>query len=532
MRPERSFNEDAYGGDPIATSADRGQDAAHQGALESIATSAALGPGPAHQVAFEPAKRPHQRGAATESDWGQRQHQAVQPSGPAAKRPPAAAAAPLALWYRLQARAAPPVPVPRGFCVASRSAAAANEAARRRAAARHAAALQPADAAGHAAAQRAALRDQSATQHATGVQTASVLCATAHQRHAGSAAPPGLQAPQAPPGRWAHVGHHAAQVLQTKSHASSVGQVDQASVSCTLALAEAERNVVEAAQQQEAAGNRRALDPAGEAAVGLPPGLCAAPGAQLQLPIEPSPAQGPARPRAAAVPSAAARCADSAGTAVGHGRAPWQLERRPAEAQGPRPVLRLRLHILLHMKVSGFDLIPRLIGHGGCNTRSISTATGAKVRIRGRGSGHFEGKLQREAPTPLMVAVTAGGGEAAGFVQAVRMTLQERRRPSACTAATIGCATGAPASASAASKRRRSSSWPTCSGTFHGPSLTSRGARSPVWREVPFLPHGARLCSSPLLAFRRAPDPAPRCQGLPPRARPRAACPPRVHRGA
>ncbi|CAK0892224.1 unnamed protein product [Prorocentrum cordatum] len=64
------------------------------------------------------------------------------------------------------------------------------------------------------------------------------------------------------------------------------------------------------------------------------------------------------------------------------------------------------------------------IGHRGCNMRRISVATGAKLRIRGRGSGFLEGKDQQEAPVPLMVAVTADREDAADFVRAVEMTLQ------------------------------------------------------------------------------------------------------------
>ncbi|CAE8702826.1 unnamed protein product, partial [Polarella glacialis] len=67
---------------------------------------------------------------------------------------------------------------------------------------------------------------------------------------------------------------------------------------------------------------------------------------------------------------------------------------------------RLWAHIYLHMQMEGFDLVPRLIGRGGCNMRKIAEATGSKIRIRGRGSGHLEIDGKTEAPTPLMVAVT------------------------------------------------------------------------------------------------------------------------------
>merc|ERR1712135_114580 len=54
-------------------------------------------------------------------------------------------------------------------------------------------------------------------------------------------------------------------------------------------------------------------------------------------------------------------------------------------------------------------------------------ATGASIRIRGRGSGHLEVDGKFEAPTPLMWAVTADYEDAEGFRNAVEMTLAELR---------------------------------------------------------------------------------------------------------
>lgn len=70
-----------------------------------------------------------------------------------------------------------------------------------------------------------------------------------------------------------------------------------------------------------------------------------------------------------------------------------------------------------------FDLVPRLIGRGGCNMKKISECTGAKVRIRGRGSRHFEVDGIEEAPTPLSVAVTTDHGDRSMFKKAMLMTL-------------------------------------------------------------------------------------------------------------
>mmetsp|Transcript_45766 Transcript_45766/g.146890 ORF Transcript_45766/g.146890 Transcript_45766/m.146890 type:complete len:584 (+) Transcript_45766:77-1828(+) len=118
---------------------------------------------------------------------------------------------------------------------------------------------------------------------------------------------------------------------------------------------------------------------------------------------------------AAATASQPAGAEDEAGGAAG------------SRARGGARRLRLWAHIYLHMQVAGFDLVPRLIGRGGCNMRRIADQTSAKIRIRGRGSGHFEIEGEREAPTPLMVAVTTDKGDQDAFRLAIAMTLQELR---------------------------------------------------------------------------------------------------------
>ena len=55
-----------------------------------------------------------------------------------------------------------------------------------------------------------------------------------------------------------------------------------------------------------------------------------------------------------------------------------------------RPAARLWAHIYLHKWHHDFDLVPMLIGRGGGTTKGIFRATNAKLRIRGRGSGHLE----------------------------------------------------------------------------------------------------------------------------------------------
>eukprot|EP00931_Biecheleriopsis_adriatica_P051343 TRINITY_DN2976_c0_g1_i1.p1 TRINITY_DN2976_c0_g1~~TRINITY_DN2976_c0_g1_i1.p1 ORF type:complete len:434 (+),score=97.86 TRINITY_DN2976_c0_g1_i1:57-1358(+) len=73
---------------------------------------------------------------------------------------------------------------------------------------------------------------------------------------------------------------------------------------------------------------------------------------------------------------------------------------------------------------NGFDLAKKTIGHGGVLTKSIFEATGAKIRLRGKGSGHKETKSRGEAPVPLMLAVTSEVGQECEFLTALRMSAE------------------------------------------------------------------------------------------------------------
>jgi len=56
--------------------------------------------------------------------------------------------------------------------------------------------------------------------------------------------------------------------------------------------------------------------------------------------------------------------------------------------------------------------------------KDIFCKTGCKIRVRGRGSGHMEQGTTEEAPTPLMLAVTAEPNNQAGFVKAIKLSLE------------------------------------------------------------------------------------------------------------
>ncbi|CAE7620441.1 kif7 [Symbiodinium sp. CCMP2592] len=69
-----------------------------------------------------------------------------------------------------------------------------------------------------------------------------------------------------------------------------------------------------------------------------------------------------------------------------------------------------------------FSVVPAMIGKRGVNTRTIFDQTGAKIRVRGRGSGHMESQTGKEAPAGLMVTVSSHRSDWNGFVEAVNLT--------------------------------------------------------------------------------------------------------------
>lgn len=71
---------------------------------------------------------------------------------------------------------------------------------------------------------------------------------------------------------------------------------------------------------------------------------------------------------------------------------------------------------------SKFRVVRRLIGSGGENMKNINRETGAKLRLRGRGSKFLEGEEQEEAPCELMLCISAQ--ERAGY-EAAKATASE-----------------------------------------------------------------------------------------------------------
>lgn len=54
-----------------------------------------------------------------------------------------------------------------------------------------------------------------------------------------------------------------------------------------------------------------------------------------------------------------------------------------------------------------FNVVRKLLGDHGAHMKAIAENTGAKLRIRGRGSGFKEGPENVEADEPLMICVSA-----------------------------------------------------------------------------------------------------------------------------
>lgn len=107
---------------------------------------------------------------------------------------------------------------------------------------------------------------------------------------------------------------------------------------------------------------------------------------------------------------------------------PWVEELLETPSSNPRQrdrLKRLWCHLFLDpvMLSPGFEMAKKIIGARGGNTKSIHEATGAKVRLRGRGTGHLEIKSGEEAPN-LMLAITSPEGEQESFAMAVKLGVQ------------------------------------------------------------------------------------------------------------
>merc|ERR1719456_1361205 len=65
-----------------------------------------------------------------------------------------------------------------------------------------------------------------------------------------------------------------------------------------------------------------------------------------------------------------------------------------------------------------FQVVRRIIGAKGTNMKRIVRQTEAKLRLRGMGSGYFEGAGQKESSEPLQLCVSCTSCD--GYKSAVR----------------------------------------------------------------------------------------------------------------
>merc|ERR1712193_580992 len=65
-----------------------------------------------------------------------------------------------------------------------------------------------------------------------------------------------------------------------------------------------------------------------------------------------------------------------------------------------------------------FNVVRKLLGDHGSHMKAIAESTGAKLRIRGRGSGFKEGPENVEANDPLMICISATSSK--GFVDSTK----------------------------------------------------------------------------------------------------------------
>lgn len=83
---------------------------------------------------------------------------------------------------------------------------------------------------------------------------------------------------------------------------------------------------------------------------------------------------------------------------------------RPEERAPPRPEppKKFQGQFLIGIEEEPqFRVAGRLLGRAGSNMKAIADSTGARLRLRGKGSKFLEGPEQRESRDPLMLCVSA-----------------------------------------------------------------------------------------------------------------------------
>lgn len=101
----------------------------------------------------------------------------------------------------------------------------------------------------------------------------------------------------------------------------------------------------------------------------------------------------------------------------------WDRDETTKKWVWRRPAARLWAHIFLFKRHPRFDLVPMLIGRKGQNMKDITEPTHAKARVRGHGSGHLEVNGRKEAPVPLMLAISTSKTNPEGFTRAIEIAV-------------------------------------------------------------------------------------------------------------
>mmetsp|Transcript_5061 Transcript_5061/g.14015 ORF Transcript_5061/g.14015 Transcript_5061/m.14015 type:complete len:619 (-) Transcript_5061:147-2003(-) len=104
-----------------------------------------------------------------------------------------------------------------------------------------------------------------------------------------------------------------------------------------------------------------------------------------------------------------------------------QITRTPSWCLPPEFKVKFQCQFLVAIEDEPkFRVIRRLLGSSGANMKAIAQQTGAKLRLRGRGSRFLEGPEQVESTDPLMLCVSCTNR--AGYDAAMGMTWQLMKR--------------------------------------------------------------------------------------------------------
>jgi len=114
-------------------------------------------------------------------------------------------------------------------------------------------------------------------------------------------------------------------------------------------------------------------------------------------------------------------CTSVAAVPLTHGQNSPLQRRKPTSNRRPP---RLWCHVHLQHLPDDFCFVQKLIGKRGVHTSQVFEDTGAKVRVRGEGSGHLEAESGREARAALMVTISADADDEDGFLRAVTAVIE------------------------------------------------------------------------------------------------------------